>query len=56
MKKKQGFAVMSLEKRKEIARKGGLSAHKKGVAHQWTSKEAAAAGRKGASNRWPKKN
>ena len=47
MKKKIGLAAMTKEKRSEIARKGGIAGHKMGVAHQWTSKEAAAAGRVG---------
>lgn len=38
---------MSLEKQREIASKGGRAAHLKGTAHQWTSEEARAAGRKG---------
>lgn len=46
-KKKRGFASMSREQRKEIASKGGRMAHEKGTAHEWTSEEAKAAGRKG---------
>jgi uncharacterized protein len=38
---------MSLDKQREIASKGGRAAHLKGTAHQWTSEEARAAGRKG---------
>ncbi len=38
---------MSPEKQKEIASKGGRAAHAKGTAHEWTSDEARAAGRKG---------
>ena len=44
---RRGFASMSPEKQREIARKGGRAAHEKGTAHQWTSEEARAAGRKG---------
>ena len=44
---RRGFAGMSPERRLEIARKGGVAAHAKGTAHQWTSAEAAKAGRKG---------
>jgi general stress protein YciG len=44
---RRGFASMSPEKQREIARKGGRAAHEKGTAHQWTSDEARAAGRKG---------
>ncbi|NLN77600.1 MAG: general stress protein [Armatimonadetes bacterium] len=43
----RGFASMDPEKQREIARKGGRAAHKKGTAHQWTSEEARIAGRKG---------
>jgi general stress protein YciG len=46
-KKKQGFGAMSPEKQREIARKGGMMAHIKGTAHQWTSESAREAGRKG---------
>lgn len=46
-KVKQGFAAMTPEKRSELARRGGLAAHAKGTAHQWTRDEAVAAGRKG---------
>lgn len=38
---------MSPEKQREIASKGGRAAHQKGTAHEWTSEEARAAGRKG---------
>ncbi len=43
----RGFAGMSPEKRREIARKGGKAVHAAGTGHQWTSEEAQAAGRKG---------
>jgi uncharacterized protein len=46
-KKRRGFAAMSPEKQKEIASKGGRSAHAKGTAHQFTVEEARAAGTKG---------
>lgn len=46
-KKKRGFAVMSPEKRRRIARLGGRAAHQKGTAHEWTPNEAVEAGRKG---------
>ncbi len=42
----RGFALMSPEKRREIASKGGKVAHVLGKAHKWTSEEAQAAGRK----------
>jgi hypothetical protein len=40
----RGFASMSRAAQREIARKGGLAAHAKGSAHQWTSEEAKKAG------------
>jgi hypothetical protein len=43
----RGFASMDREKQREIARKGGRAAHEKGTAHEFTSDEARAAGRKG---------
>ena len=46
-KDSRGFASMAAEKQREIASKGGRAAHLKGTAHEWTSEEARAAGRKG---------
>lgn len=46
-KSRRGFAGMSLEKRREIASKGGKAAHEQGTAHRFTSEEAREAGRKG---------
>jgi general stress protein YciG len=50
-----GFASMDRGKQREIARKGGMAAHRKGTAHEFTAEEARFAGRKGgqqvASNR-----
>ncbi len=43
----RGFASMSPAKQREIASKGGRAAHEKGTAHEFTSEEARAAGRKG---------
>lgn len=43
----RGFASMDEEKQRQIASKGGKAAHERGTAHQFTSAEAAAAGRKG---------
>lgn len=43
----RGFASMPEEEVKEIASKGGKAAHEKGTAHEFTSEEAAEAGRKG---------
>jgi uncharacterized protein len=47
----RGFAAMSAEKQKEIASKGGRAAHEQGVAHEWSSDEARAAGKKGGQAR-----
>lgn len=47
----RGFASMSREKQREIASKGGRMAHLKGTAHEWTTEEARAAGRKGGMAR-----
>jgi general stress protein YciG len=46
-KEDRGFASMERTKQREIASKGGKAAHEKGSAHEWTSEEARAAGRKG---------
>lgn len=48
---KRGFASMNKAKQREIASKGGRTAHEKGTAHRWTPAEASAAGRKGGSAR-----
>ena len=45
--KKRGFGAMSPERQKEFASRGGIAAHQKGVAHQFDSEEARAAGQKG---------
>ncbi|NLN77081.1 MAG: general stress protein [Armatimonadetes bacterium] len=45
--RRRGFASMDPDKQREIARKGGRAAHKKGTAHEWSSEEARIAGRKG---------
>lgn len=44
---KRGYASMDPERRREIARKGGIAAHQAGRAHEFTTEEARAAGRKG---------
>jgi general stress protein YciG len=49
VKSKRGFAALDPEARRAISSKGGKSAHAQGVAHQWTSEKAAAAGRKGGA-------
>lgn len=48
--KNRGFASMSSDKQREIARKGGRAAHEKGTAHEFTAEEARAAGRKGGES------
>jgi general stress protein YciG len=45
----RGFALMDPEKQRVIARLGGKAAHLKGTAHEWSSEQARAAGRKGAA-------
>lgn len=42
----RGFAAMSAEKKREIASLGGRAAHASGRAHQFSSEEARAAGKK----------
>jgi uncharacterized protein len=42
----RGFAALSAEKKKEIAGMGGRAAHASGHAHQFTTEEARAAGKK----------
>ena len=46
-KKKRGFAAMDRTQVRELARKGGIAAHRAGTAHEFSSDEARAAGRKG---------
>jgi general stress protein YciG len=46
-RKPRGFAAMDPTLVAEIARKGGKAAHSAGTAHEFTSEEARAAGRKG---------
>lgn len=48
---RRGFAAMNPEKQKEIATKGGRTAHQQGVAHKWNSEEAREAGKKGGLSR-----
>jgi hypothetical protein len=48
---KRGFASMDGDKQRLIASKGGKAAHAKGTAHEWSSEEARAAGRKGGESR-----
>ena len=46
----RGFAAMDEERQREIASKGGRTAHERGTAHEFTSEEARAAGRKGGQS------
>jgi uncharacterized protein len=46
-KSRRGFAAMDPSRQREIASKGGRTAHAQGRAHEFTSDEARAAGRKG---------
>jgi len=46
-KSERGFAAMPKEQQRAIASKGGKAAHAKGTAHEFTSDEARAAGKKG---------
>ena len=43
----RGFASMDEEKQRQIASEGGKAAHEKGTAHEFSSKEAREAGKKG---------
>jgi uncharacterized protein len=47
----RGFASMDPQRQREIASQGGRAAHEKGTAHEFTSEEARAAGRKGGQAR-----
>lgn len=47
--KRMGFASMSPDRVREIARMGGVRAHQIGAAHEFTSEEARVAGRKGGT-------
>ncbi|ABM36808.1 conserved hypothetical protein [Polaromonas naphthalenivorans CJ2] len=46
-KSERGFAAMNPERQRAIASEGGKAAHQSGNAHEFTSEEARAAGRKG---------
>lgn len=46
---KRGFAAMDPARQREIAAQGGRAAHESGNAHQFTSEEARAAGKKSHS-------
>lgn len=47
----RGFAAMDPEMQRKIASEGGRAAHEKGTAHEFTSEEARAAGKKGGEAR-----
>ena len=49
--KGRGFAGMNPDQQREIASEGGRAAHASGHAHEFTSEEARAAGRKGGEAR-----
>lgn len=46
-KQRHGFGTMSPEAHREISRKGGVAAHKKGKGHTFTPEEAREAGKLG---------
>lgn len=48
---RRGFAAMDREQLREISARGGRAAHRMGVAHEFDSQEARAAGRLSHSNR-----
>lgn len=52
---RRGFASLSVERRKEIASRGGKRAHEIGKAHRWTPAAASQAGLKGAAARKARK-
>lgn len=47
--KQRGFALLSPERRAEVARMGGKTRVRLGVGHFWTSEEARVAGRRGGA-------
>jgi hypothetical protein len=55
-KRKRGFALWDPARHREVASVAGKAGHAQKTAHEWTSDEAAAAGRKGglktACKRW----
>jgi uncharacterized protein len=50
-KLRKGFAVISPERQRALARLLGQAAHRAGTAREWTRKEAIDAGRKGGQAR-----
>ncbi len=51
----RGFAAMDRKKVSQIASKGGKAAHRAGTAHEFTSDEARAAGRRGGASHGKRK-
>jgi len=49
--KGRGFASLSLERRCEASRQGGLAVHEYGTGRQWTPEQARAAAQKARDNR-----
>lgn len=49
-RRKRGFALLSVDRRRELASQGGRAAQAAGTAHQFTSEEARIAGRIGGVN------
>jgi general stress protein YciG len=47
----RGFAAMDRTRVSQIASKGGRAAHKAGTAHEFTSEEARAAGKKASTSK-----
>ena len=47
---RRGFALLTPERRSEIARQGGKTAHQNGTANRWTSETARLAGKTGGSS------
>lgn len=47
----KGFASMTPERRREVAREGGKQVQRNGTAHRWSPEEAREAGKKGAESR-----
>ena len=55
-RKPRGFAAMTPDKQREIASLGGRAAHMSGHAHEFTTEEARAAGRKRHQPKTPPSN
>jgi general stress protein YciG len=50
-KSKRGFGAMPPDRQRQIASMGGIAAHVKGTAHEFSSDEARTAGQKGGNAR-----